>query len=59
MFRYFLVFSILFVLGIAACAAASAANAPPMGQVAFGVSLGLFVAALAGGVTGQPAPRRT
>ena len=47
MLRYVLVFSILFVLGFAACAAASAADAPAVGQVAFGVSLGLFVAALA------------
>ena len=51
MLRYILVFSILFMLGVAACLAASAADAPAVGQVAFGVSLGLFVAALAGGVT--------
>jgi hypothetical protein len=50
MLRYVLVFSILFLLGVAACVAASAADAPAVGQVAFGVSLGLFVAALAGGI---------
>jgi hypothetical protein len=51
MLRYILVFSILFLLGVAACMAASAADAPAVGQVAFGVSLALFVAALAGGIT--------
>lgn len=58
MFRYILVFSILFVLGVVACAAVIAADAPAVGQVAFAVSLGLFVAALAGGVTTPPAQRR-
>jgi hypothetical protein len=57
MLRYLLVFSILLVLGIVACAAANAANAPPVGQIAFAVSLGLFVAALAGGVGGRSLPR--
>lgn len=51
MLRYILVFFILVALGVVACVAASAADAPAVGQVAFAVSLGLFVAALAGGVT--------
>lgn len=51
MLRYILVFSILVVLGAAAFAAANAADAPAVGQVAFAVSLALFIAALAGGVT--------
>jgi uncharacterized membrane protein YtjA (UPF0391 family) len=51
MLRYILVFSILSLLGVVACVVASAADAPAIGQVAFAVSLGLFVAALAGGVT--------
>jgi len=53
MIRYILVFSVLLTLGAAACAAVSVADAPAAGQIAFDVSLGLFVAALAGGVT-QP-----
>ncbi|HTS22173.1 MAG TPA: hypothetical protein VMN79_10215 [Casimicrobiaceae bacterium] len=53
MLRYIFVFSILFALGIGACAAASASQAPVAGQVAFAVALGLFVATLAGGVTRQ------
>lgn len=57
MLRYILVFSILFLLGVVACAAASAADAPAFGLVAFAVWLGLFVAALAGGVTPRPAGR--
>ncbi len=57
MLRYVLVFAILFGLGVVACAAASAADAPAVGQVAFAVSLGLFVAALAGGVMGIPRNR--
>ena len=56
MIRYILVFSVLVALGGAACAAVSVANAPAAGQIAFDVSLGLFVAALAGGVT-QPRVR--
>lgn len=56
MLRYISVFSILFALGVVACVAASAADAPAVGQVVFAVSLGLFVAALAGGVT--PGHRR-
>jgi hypothetical protein len=32
----------------------SVADAPAAGQIAFDVSLGLFVAALAAGVTGRP-----
>jgi len=51
MLRYIFVFFTLVVLGVMACVAASAADAPAVGQVAFAVSLGLFVAALAGGVT--------
>ena len=51
MLRYILVFFTLVVLGVVACVAASAADAPAVGQVAFAVSLGLFVAALAGGVS--------
>jgi hypothetical protein len=57
MLRYILVFSILFLLGVVACAAATAADAPAFGLVAFAVWLGLFVAALAGGVTPRPAER--
>jgi uncharacterized membrane protein YtjA (UPF0391 family) len=51
MFRYILVFSVLSLLAVVACVVASAADAPAGGQVVFAVSLGLFVAALAGGVT--------
>ena len=51
MLRYILVFFILVALGVVACVAANAADAPAVGQVAFAVSLGLFVASLAGGVT--------
>lgn len=51
MLRYILVFFTLGVLGVVACVAASAADAPAVGQVAFAVSLGLFVAALVGGVS--------
>src|ERR1051325_9887280 len=51
MLCYIFVFFTLVVLGVMACVAASAADAPAVGQVAFAVSLGLFVAALAGGVT--------
>jgi hypothetical protein len=58
MLRYFLVFSILFVLGFVACAAVIAADAPAVGQVVFAVSLGLFVAALAGGITVPPQRRK-
>jgi len=54
MLRYILVFFTLAGLGVVACVAASAVDAPPVGQVAFAVSLALFVAALAGGVTGSP-----
>jgi Flp pilus assembly protein protease CpaA len=50
MLRYLLVFSFLLLLGVAASAAASAADAPAVGQIAFLVCLGLFAAALAGGV---------
>jgi hypothetical protein len=57
MLRYILVFSILFLLGVVACAAATAADAPAFGLVAFAVWLGLFLAALAGGVTLRPAER--
>jgi hypothetical protein len=48
--RYILVFSILLLLGIGASAAASAAEAPAVGHIAFLVCLGLFAAALASGV---------
>jgi len=58
MIRYILVFSVLLMLGVAAGAAVSAADAPAAGQIAFDISLGLFVAALAGGVTARPVPRR-
>jgi hypothetical protein len=58
MFRYILVFSILLVLGFVACAAVFAADAPAVGQVAFAVSLGLFLAALAGGIAIPPPQRR-
>ena len=57
MLRYVLVFSILFLLGIVGCYAASAADAPAVGQVAFAVWLGLFVAAVAGGVKSTPPER--
>jgi peptidoglycan/LPS O-acetylase OafA/YrhL len=50
MLRYILAFSFLFLLGGVACAAAIAADAPTLGRVAFLVCLGLFAAALAGGV---------
>jgi len=50
MFRYILAFSLLFLLGGVACAAAMAASAPALGQIAFLVCLALFVAALADGV---------
>ena len=50
MFRYILAFSLLFLLGGVACAAAMATSAPAFGQIAFLVCLGLFVAALADGV---------
>ena len=50
MLRYVLVFSLFLLLLIAAGAAASAAEAPAVGQIAFIVCLGLFAAALAGGV---------
>jgi hypothetical protein len=53
MLRYLLVFSLLLLLGVAAGAAASAADAPPVGQIAFLVCLGLFAAALTGGVVGR------
>jgi hypothetical protein len=49
-FRYIFAFSFLFLPWIAACAAAIAAGAPAFGQIAFVVCMGLFVAALAGGV---------
>lgn len=50
MLRYILTFAFLAVLGTAASAAAIAAGTPTFGQIAFVVCLGLFVAALAGGV---------
>ena len=50
MLRYLIVFSLLVLLGVAAGAAASAADAPAAGQIAFLVCLGLFAAALASGV---------
>jgi len=50
MLRYVLVLSLFLPLGVAAGAAASAADAPAVGQVAFLVCLGLFGVALAGGV---------
>jgi predicted MFS family arabinose efflux permease len=57
MLRYLLTFSFVFLLGIVACAAAIAADAPAFGQVVFAVALGLFVAALAGSVP-ERRPRR-
>ena len=54
MLRYILAFSLLFLLGGVACAAAMAASAPAFGQIAFLVCLGLFVAALADGVVKRP-----
>jgi len=58
MLRYIFVFAIVFVLGTVAFVAASVADAPAVGRVAFAVSFGLFVAALAGGVTrSQRQPR--
>lgn len=53
MLRYVLVFSLFLLLGVAAGAAASAADAPAVGQLAYLVCLGLFGVALAGGVAGQ------
>jgi len=50
MLRYILAFAFLAVLGIGAAAASIAAGTPTVGQIAFVVCLGLFVAALAGGV---------
>ena len=50
MFRYTLAFSLLFLLGGVASAAAVATGAPASAQVAFLVCLGLFVAAVADGV---------
>jgi hypothetical protein len=50
MLRYVLVLSLFLLLGVAAGAAASAADAPAVGQAAFFVCLGLFGVALAGGV---------
>jgi hypothetical protein len=50
MLRYILAFAFLAMLGTAAFAAAIAAGTPTFGQIAFVVCLGLFVAALAGGV---------
>jgi hypothetical protein len=58
MLRYLFTFSFVLLLGIVACAAAIAADAPAFGQIAFAVALGLFVAALAGGVTDRR-PRRS
>ena len=58
MLRYIFTFSFVLLLGIVACAAAIAADAPPFGQIAFAVALGLFVAALAGSVR-DPRPRRS
>ena len=50
MLRYILAFAFLAVIGIGAAAAAVASGTPTFGQIAFVVCLGLFVAALAGGV---------
>jgi hypothetical protein len=50
MLRYILAFVFLAVLSVGACAAAIASGTPTFGQIAFVVCLGLFVAALAGGV---------
>ena len=58
MLRYIFTFSFVLLLGIVACAAAIAADAPAFGQIAFAVALGLFVAALAGGVMDRR-PRRS
>ena len=57
MFRYILAFSLLFLLGGVACAAAMAASAPALGQIAFLVCLALFVAALADGVVERRSSR--
>src|SRR5258708_32741747 len=56
-FRYVLAFSLLFVLGIAAGAAAIAADVPAFGQVAFVVCIALFAAALANGVADRRSSR--
>ncbi|TMG85883.1 MAG: DUF1328 domain-containing protein [Betaproteobacteria bacterium] len=57
MFRYILAFSFLAVLAAVACAAVIAADAPAVGQIAFIVWLGLFVASLISGVTDRPRQR--
>src|SRR2546427_12104162 len=57
MVRYIVAFSLLFLLGGVACAAAMAASAPAFGQIAFLVCLGLFVAALADGVVERQSSR--
>ena len=58
MFRYIFTFSFVLLLGIVACAAAIAADAPAFGQIAFALALGLFVAALAGSIPDRR-PRRS
>jgi uncharacterized membrane protein YtjA (UPF0391 family) len=58
MFRYVLVFLPLFLLGGVACAAALAAAAPAAAEIVFLVCLGLFVAALADGVSEPGSERR-
>ncbi len=58
MFRYFLVFLPLLLLGGIACAAAVAATAPAAAEIVFLVCLGLFVAALADGVSEPGSERR-
>jgi uncharacterized membrane protein YtjA (UPF0391 family) len=58
MFRYVLVFLPLLLLGGVACAAAVAAPAPAAAEIVFLVCLGLFVAALADGVSEPGSKRR-
>jgi len=50
MVRYIVAFTLLFLLGGVASAAAIATGAPSSAQIAFLVCFGLFVAALADGV---------
>ena len=58
MLRYVLVFLPLFLLGGVACAAAVAAASPTVAEFVFLVCLGLFVAALADGVSEPGSERR-